>query len=404
MAVILGYIDGSLVGYTSAGSDFLALVQETLGNAGDTSDGWDADMAAVLSLFPTTDAGVSALDLTFNELAGAVDVFNSLDTTSPFLDFPAQLPALSLLPGAGQLAQVAPVSLPGLPPPPGSQPPAPPPVTCIPAPQPTPAPPTPAPPPQLPPAQPPCPQGWAFVSGKCQPPAQPAPGAPGLPPILLPPLPAGLPPCPPSGFLGPGVPCKSMAGAPADDASFVMKAGALTLSEITAGHVTAMATAWATAGLPLTMTVIPVVGAVIAVAALLWSILGGGCGEACIDASKVEQVYEAVADNLFLIARAGMIASAEAVLMMEHFREVGRETEDRLGTTASHMGFINLSKVIDAEVAAAKLLSNTPTVPLTLAAARALYVGGAGWYPDSIALASRLTDQFVSGYIQGTRG
>src|SRR5262249_6544453 len=129
MDPILGHIDDSLVGYTAEGADFTQLVQETLGNAGDESDGFEAAMSAVTSLFPSMDADITHLGETADDVTMAMDAFNALDTTSWAADFIGVLPALSALPGIAQIGQVKPVSLPGLPPPPGTQPPAPPPVT-----------------------------------------------------------------------------------------------------------------------------------------------------------------------------------------------------------------------------------------------------------------------------------
>jgi hypothetical protein len=173
-------------------------------------------------------------------------------------------------------------------------------------------------------------------------------------------------------------------------------------SEMSAVVLETTTSAWLAGTLPGILIAAPLVGAIIGVGALLFHFLGGGCGEACIDASKIEQVFEAAADNLFLIARAGMLPSSAAVAGMTHYRGVGDQAEHRLGTTAAIMGSINLEKVINAEIAAAKLLPDKATQPLTLAAARALYVGGPGWYPDSIDLASKLTDQFVVGHIQAS--
>src|SRR5215471_2705146 len=336
MAIILPSIDDSLVGYTSEGSDFLQLVNETLGNAAGPTDGWDADIAAVMGAFWEMDSALTNLDETSSDVATAMTAFQALDTAAPFLDFPAALPALGLLPGSAQISQVPPLSLPGLPAPPGPPaPPPPPPKVCLPAPPPPPTP-TPPPPPTAPRPPAPCPQGWSFVAGKCQPPPRPAPGVPGTPPVVLPPLPPGLPPCPPSGFMSPGIPCNKQAQGVSTAATLVLGVGDIIASMVTKIQMTATAAAWVGQGLPLIMSAAPLVGAIIGAAALVWAILGGGCGEPCIDASKVEQVFEAMADNLF-------------------------------------------------------------------PAARALYVGGPGWYPDSISLASQLTDHFVAGYIQAPR-
>lgn len=94
-----------------------------------------------------------------------------------------------------------------------------------------------------------------------------------------------------------------------------------------------------------TISIIPLVGAILAVAALLFSIFGGGCGAACIDAAKVEQVFEAAADNLYLLARAGMIDPAHAAIGELHFEQQGHVALDRLKSTPGFNGLLNLYKV-----------------------------------------------------------
>ena len=47
---------------------------------------------------------------------------------------------------------------------------------------------------------------------------------------------------------------------------------------------------------------IPIVGAVVALGALLASFLGGGCGQACIASSQAEQIYEVACDDLQAVA------------------------------------------------------------------------------------------------------
>jgi hypothetical protein len=182
----------------------------------------------------------------------------------------------------------------------------------------------------------------------------------------------------------------------------VLPIGEDIVSLVTAAQMTATATAWVgTIGLSV-VSAVPIVGAIVAVGALIFHILGGGCGQTCVDASKVEQVFEAASDNLYLIARAGMMGAAAAVAGQTHFLQTGMTAMQRLQSGAAAVGFINLEKVIGAEIAATKLLPAQATKPLTLPAARALYVGGAGWYADSIQLASQLTDQFVLGHIQSS--
>jgi hypothetical protein len=403
---ILAPIDNSLVSYTPGQPEFLQLVTDTLGNVGTPSDGFDSAINAIMALMPGTDAAMAALDAPLYDMGNAVAEFDALDTTAPFADWIGALPPLGALPSAPSPAGVGGVTLPALPPPPGTAPPAPPPQICVPAPPqvcvPAPSPPAPAPlpPPPVPTPTPkpgPCPQGWSFVAGKCQPPPAPSPEPAPAPPIILPPLPAGLPPCGPDSRFVPGIDCLQTTGTNTTGIKFVLALGQEVIQTITAAEMTAAATSWVTAFGLTTLTAVPVVGALIAVGALIWSFLGGGCGQTCVDAAKVEQVFEAAATNLLLIGRAGMMGQKEVIVGIHHFLNVGLVAETRLATTAAFNGANNLRTVLNNLLVSASALPLTGTKPLYLATARTLYVGGTGWYPDSIALASQMTDQFLIG-------
>ena len=184
---ILLHIDGSLVVYRPQGSNFLALVQAELGDAGTPADGFDSAINAVMALFPSTDQGLADLDATLGDLDTANAAFPDWHTLCKTLRCPTKtggtgLPPILSLPCSFpdftqgvpmiqnfaenlQLVSPTPLILPGLPAPPGAPPPAPtePPIVCVPAPGPAPTPtPTPTP---TPPPQPECPEGWACVAG-----------------------------------------------------------------------------------------------------------------------------------------------------------------------------------------------------------------------------------------------
>jgi hypothetical protein len=134
-----------------------------------------------------------------------------------------------------------------------------------------------------------------------------------------------------------------------------------------------------------------------AVAALLTHFLGGGCGEPCIDAAKVEQIYEAAANNLMAVGKLGMISKTEAISGMQTLMQAGQQHEAQLGAQPhSKAGAANLSKVIAGEITAAQSLADTPTVPIDLNRARGVYMSGHGWYPDSLAAAAQWTDTFLT--------
>jgi hypothetical protein len=133
----------------------------------------------------------------------------------------------------------------------------------------------------------------------------------------------------------------------------------------------------------------------VALAALFAHFLGGGCGAPCIDAAKAEQIYEAAADNLYNVAKAGLLGKADAIKGMQQLISMGQKHESNWTTEQARNGSADLTRVISAEITAAGSLPTAATHPLTLAAARTHYVGGQGWYPDALSAAAQLTDTFL---------
>lgn len=144
----------------------------------------------------------------------------------------------------------------------------------------------------------------------------------------------------------------------------------------------------------------PFVIAGIVVAALLAKFIGGGCGQACIDASMAQQIYQAAADNAYALYAAGMVPLASAVAFMQQMISAGQQHMAQLGNTKQLKdGSANIVKVINAEIAAAQKLPTPTPVPLDLNSARAKYISGSGWYPQSTAAAAQITDQWVEAAI-----
>jgi hypothetical protein len=149
------------------------------------------------------------------------------------------------------------------------------------------------------------------------------------------------------------------------------------------------------------LAVNPIAGAAIiiggAVTMLISKFIGKGCGQACIDASKAEQIYEAAADNLYAVGKLGMVSRAEAIAAMQMFLQGGLQHEAQLNQPHSKKGAENLTKVINAEIAAAGSLPESASKPIDIAAARSVYKKAkSGWYPDSIAAGAQLSDQVLS--------
>lgn len=166
-----------------------------------------------------------------------------------------------------------------------------------------------------------------------------------------------------------------------------------------AGQLAASGTA--IAGLIAGSAAIPVVGAAIAAAAGIASALGvgQGCGSACTNAAQQEQVYEAAADNLFNVAKAGLISGQDAAALMQQLIQMAQLAEASQGTKQSSSGASNAASVIQAEMSSA-LQFGAATQPFSLAAAQAAFmpVNTSGWYPQSLAAASQLAAQILQSY------
>lgn len=177
----LNHIDQSLVGFIPSGPEFEQLVSDALGNAGDPSDGFDADLAAVIRLVSVTDAALDATDQAFGDVLAASAVFDSIDTNGLVEDFNQGAPVIDAFNYHLQLKTVGGLKLPAPAPPPSGGPPL---QVCYPAP---PAPqPQPAPAPAPQPTPQPCAPGQSFIAGQCVTPA-PTPAPPHFP-IPRPPI------------------------------------------------------------------------------------------------------------------------------------------------------------------------------------------------------------------------
>lgn len=131
-------------------------------------------------------------------------------------------------------------------------------------------------------------------------------------------------------------------------------------------------------------------------ASLIVSMIGGGCGSACVDASKAEQIYEAGADNLWAVYKAGMISKSQFIAGAQAFIRAGQQHEAKLASQkqAAH-GANNLTSVINALIAGAQGYPDPPARALDLSTAHGLYVSGGGWYPDSLQAAAQLADAYL---------
>ena len=106
---------------------------------------------------------------------------------------------------------------------------------------------------------------------------------------------------------------------------------------------------------PAAPVTLAVEGLITGVSALIRAFhIGSGCGQPCRDASQVEQIYEAAADFIKASGDGGYLTQAEAVAVMQELIQGGQANEAALGTQQARNGATNLTKVINAEMAAAQ--------------------------------------------------
>lgn len=115
-----------------------------------------------------------------------------------------------------------------------------------------------------------------------------------------------------------------------------------------------------------------------------------------VPAATIEQIYEAAADNAYALARAGMITVDQAIGAEQQFlsmlaQHIGGASLGNAGKRA----IANGTKVIQAEIAATQKLKSNVTQAIDLNVAHGLYKTGAGWYPEAVASAAQLMDQFL---------
>jgi hypothetical protein len=121
-----------------------------------------------------------------------------------------------------------------------------------------------------------------------------------------------------------------------------------------------------------------------------------------VPASQIEQAFEAGANNLYAVGKAGMISRDEAIAGMRAFLKKGEEfykLPDIVLGKAEEKGLANMRVVIGKEIAAAERdLAVTRARLLDVKAARPLYVKFAPgrWYRESVDAAAKLADAYLA--------
>jgi hypothetical protein len=143
----------------------------------------------------------------------------------------------------------------------------------------------------------------------------------------------------------------------------------------------------------------PFIGIGVEVATLLMQFVGKGCGSACIDASKAEQIYEAATDDVWAAAKAGMISIQQFLSFAQAALQAGQQHLATFGTSQAQKGSQNMTNVISTMINTAPGSTVAAPIPLDINAAQALYISGAGWYPDSLAAAGQLATTYLQSLL-----
>ena len=127
---------------------------------------------------------------------------------------------------------------------------------------------------------------------------------------------------------------------------------------------------------------------------------GGGCGQACIQSAKLEQVPEAACDSLQAVAALGMLNQADYMTAIQQIINYGTQQLQNLlakGDSRAQGGITNLAKSTSGNVAYGQTMPTLATKPLDLGAAQAVFLNAStpGWYSDSIVAGNQLALQVL---------
>lgn len=154
---------------------------------------------------------------------------------------------------------------------------------------------------------------------------------------------------------------------------------------------------------------IPIVGAVVAIGALLASFLGGGCGEACIESSQAEQIYEVACDDLTAVAKLGMLAQSDYANGIQTFVQAGIQHLQSLqqqGDSKAAAGITNLQKSTQGNVSYESSVPAAASVPLNLTTAQNAFIAPneSGWYAASITAGNQLALAYLQSLPSASAG
>ncbi len=148
------------------------------------------------------------------------------------------------------------------------------------------------------------------------------------------------------------------------------------------------------------LSFVPVVGPVLAALVPMLSSLFHGANPLQVPAAQTEQPFEAAADDVLALAKAGQISPAQAATYMQALEQAGQQQEaalePKIGEPATK-GSENLTKVINDEIAALQGIGTPTSQPLNLQSALGSFIqpGAPGWYSQTGADALTLLNQLL---------
>ena len=158
------------------------------------------------------------------------------------------------------------------------------------------------------------------------------------------------------------------------------------------GTVAGAGTSIAVAAAALPAIAVPIVGAAVALVSLLASFIGGGCGNACIDSSEAEQIYEYAAQCLDAVAKAGMIDQNQLQTGLQNWLSAGQQHMQALEATDSKAkaGYTNLTKALNSDLSYASTVPAVAPNALDLSTVQSLFPSTTRWYAGSAQAGAQL--------------
>ena len=145
-----------------------------------------------------------------------------------------------------------------------------------------------------------------------------------------------------------------------------------------------------------------VVGSAIAALDSIVKVFFKGANPNQVPSAQDEQVYEAAADNVAALVKAGYLDQTTGIGIINSLISQGTVTMQNLQAKIGNLGGLqNMLNTLQAEIVYVQGMPVMPLITFTSGDAEVLYIqpNASGWYATSISQATTLTDQLVTQYI-----